>query len=361
MVIRSLFILLFSLLSLFMVPSCDNEAGKTKTSQPVEFDFFIDWSPGPDYIGFYVSDEKGYYSKEGISINIRSGNGAETAATLLKSGAIKIGTTTVDALVRQEFKQREQIVRQGSSQKGVRSPEPPKIVAIVFVTNPVVILTRKDLPVHKLENLAGMKIGYSEQTSVTFTQFTILLDTHPSLKKAIKLVKVGWNGPQEFQAGHIDGLLAYATDVPPELKMQGIPFNMRRLADFGMTVPGQCIAISSKCRDQLSANVLNRFLRASIKGWEFARANPEKSADLFVAKFPGQNKKKTSESIKYTVELLPPVFGDQYLAAYTSVRDLKSQVKSAINVLSTVIDVNMLNINISNMADRMIYIRKGKQ
>jgi len=74
---------------------------------------------GPDYIGFFVANELGYYKDEGLSVSIRSGNGAESAAKLLASNTIAIGTTTVDALIRQQIARRNQVPK-GSTPVGAR-------------------------------------------------------------------------------------------------------------------------------------------------------------------------------------------------------------------------------------------------
>lgn len=343
---------------IFSSCSSDNQEeslNKTTTS----IDFHIDWSPGPDYIGFFVSDELGYYAEEGLQVKIKSGSGAEQAAKLIKSNTIKIGTTTVDALIRQELAQRntddqnteKTLVQRDDSEKLI-----PQIAAIVFVTNPVVIVTKKKHPVNKIEDLKDKKIGYSQVTSVTYTQFMSLLAKNPEVKKNVTLVKVGWNGPQEFQYGDIHGVLAYATDVPPELKSQGIAFNIRRLADFGLKIPGQCIAVAPNA--DISPDSLQRFLRATIRGWEYARENPEKAADLYVARYPGQSREKVLMAINYTMELLPPVLGGRAYTAYTSTERIRGQVKSAIEVVADVISTTVTEKATEEMVNRMVPLER---
>ncbi len=335
----------------------DNQE-KSSNKAATKIDFHIDWSPGPDYIGFFVSDELGYYAEEGLQVKIKSGSGAEQAAKLIKSNAIKIGTTTVDALIRQELAlENEDGQKKGKIpyQSRISKKNTPKIAAIVFVTNPVVLVTQKDIPINKIEDLEKLKkIGYSQKTSVTYTQFMSLLSKYPELKvnEEKLLEKVGWNGPQEFQNGNVDGVLAYATDVPPELKSQGIAFNIKRLAYFGLKIPGQCIAVAPNA--EISQDSLQRFLRASVRGWEYARENPKSAADIFVARFPGQNREKALTAINYTMELLPPVLGGRAIPAYTSPERIRDQVKSAIGIVADVVGITVTEKNTQEIVYRMV-------
>lgn len=343
---------------IFSSCSPDNQE-KSPNKATASIDFHIDWSPGPDYIGFFVGDELGYYAEEGLQVKIKSGSGAEQAANLIKSNAIKIGTTTVDALIRQELAQwnaDDQNTEKTPGQRDDREKLIPKIAAIVFVTNPVVLVTQKAYPVTKIEKLKGLKIGYSQESSVTYTQFMSLLAKNPEVKKEVELVKVGWNGPQELQNDNVQGVLSYATDVPPELKSQGIAFNIRRLADFGLKIPGQCIAVSPNAN--ISPDSLQRFLRATIRGWEYARKNPEKAADLYVARYPGQSREKALMAINYTMELLPPVLGGRAIPAYTSIERIRGQVKSAIEVVADVIGTTVTEKTTEEMVNRMVPLER---
>jgi len=55
----------------------------------------------------------------------------------------------------------------------------PRLAAIIFVTNPVVLVTVKAKVIERLEDLNGLTIGYSEESSVTYAQFKSLLSRNP--------------------------------------------------------------------------------------------------------------------------------------------------------------------------------------
>jgi NitT/TauT family transport system substrate-binding protein len=316
-----------------------------------KIDFYIDWSPGPDYIGYYVSDELGYYKEKGFDVTVKTGNGAEPAAKNIKDGNIKIGTTTVDALVRQELVQ----YKHEGWDKYKKINNTPIIAAILFTTNPVVVITKDKI--NNINQLSGKIIGFSEETSVTYNQFLSLLNKNKELRKKITLVKVGWNGPQEFREGKINCLLAYATDVPPELEVDNVKFYSNKLADFGMNIPGQCIALSSNLKQNeniLKEDVVTKIVEASIKGWEFARKNNVKAAEIFVARFPGQDKAKVIKSINYTVDLLPNSIGGVISDEYYGKDKINEQVVSTIKIISKNMDIRLSDEQIKYISTKLV-------
>ena len=129
------FILIVVIFFTFFLSACDfNKQNKSLNKAENNIEFHIDWTPGPDYIGYFISDELGYYAKQGLKVRIMSGGGAEEAAKLIKSNTIHIGTTTVDALIRQEFS----MINEYSPSNGkdlIIKNEAPKIVAIIFNKN----------------------------------------------------------------------------------------------------------------------------------------------------------------------------------------------------------------------------------
>lgn len=343
--LKNLFIIILVIISFAHLYSCNDK--NIKENKKVEF--HIDWSPGPDYIGYFISDELGYYDEQGFDVDIKSGSGAERSARDLKENNIKIGTTTVDALIRQEL---SSIEKKGEVLYSEHSM--PKIISIIFIKNPVVLITNKKYPIKSLDDLDGLVVGYTDSLSVTYSQFNSLLKEEKNQLSNVKLKRVGWNGPQEFQKGTVNGLLAYATDVPPELKTEGVEFNMINLEDLGLTIPGQCIAISPEY--DMTPDEIRRFLSATIRGWEYARKNPNLAAKIFISKFPGQDKRKVAMGIEYTIDLLPPIIGKGISASYYSVDMMKLQIERSIDIIARIQGAEISDEIVKKISNNMIIL-----
>jgi ABC-type nitrate/sulfonate/bicarbonate transport system substrate-binding protein len=274
-----------------------------------QLDFHIDWTPGVDYIGFYAARERGHFARAGYDVRIVPGQGAEAAAQLLARRRIGIGTTTVDAYLR--------AYRAGQFD----GPSYPRLAAVIFEKNPVVILTPASRPVLSPDDLTGRRIGYSEETSVTFRQLQLLIartlpetrirqtvfdDSVTVAENEVVLVQVGYDGPRRLMGGSLDAIVAYATDAPVELRRQGYDYRQRYLSDFGLDMPGMCVCISPAVVERDAAIDL---VRAATEGWDYVRDHPESAVQILAALFPEIRADEAQFSLAQTLPLLPAAPG----------------------------------------------------
>lgn len=292
--VRKSSVFLFFIAIAVMFSGCGRKSDN-EVKALTEVVFHIDWIHGVDYIGYYIADEKGFYNDEGLKVTINTGNGAPQAAQLIGIGKIRVGTTTGDAIV---LAQHQSV--------------PVMAVAVIFPRNPVVLLSRADSPIRQLSELVGKRLGYHE-TSITYKQFLALAQRKGLNTNEVKLVEVGWGGAAELMQGTIDAVLAYTTDKPVELEARGERPHELRFDELGMEIIGQCIAVSKSTieakrkEDQKGEwETIQKFVRASIKGWEYARNNPDDAVGLFVRRFADQDEAKVRIGFQKTVELLPP-------------------------------------------------------
>jgi|GEM_PF-5991277 len=294
-------------------------AGCDRSQQaPLEqVDFHIDWTPGVDYIGFFIAKENGLF--EGASYNVRivPGQGAEAAAQLFAQGRIGIGTTTVDAYLT-AF--RAGIFREGSF---------PRVAAVIFQKNPVVILTSAARPIVSPSDLVGRRIGFSEETSVTFRQLRLLISTQLPAARVrqtifdararpgpaeIHLVQVNYDGPRRLIAGELDAIVAYATDAPVELRRQGFGYQQRFISDFGLDMVGMCVCVGGSF---LGGRNVSGLVEAACEGWEETRRDPGAAIRSFTALYPEIRPEDARFSLEQTLPLLPQASGS---AAYMAPR-----------------------------------------
>ncbi|SET61937.1 ABC-type nitrate/sulfonate/bicarbonate transport system, substrate-binding protein [Nitrosomonas marina] len=312
------YIKLLLLLTGFLIASCDNESRSRGEYTDVKLN--IDWIAGPDYIGLYIADELGYFEKKHIDLTIIQGNGAETSALQLVEGGIDIGTTTVDALLR--------LVRN----RDIPETSYPKIISVIFPTNPVVLISPYHEPMREIPSLDSdesrcprlaennisiegcYRIGFSDTTSVTYAQFNYLLDQIKN--PAVTLVQVSWDGPRRLSNGDIDAVLGYATDIPPELASIGYKYTLVPLSKLGINVAGQVLAFSAKTN--LTDETIKSVNEAVIQGWEYTKRKTPQAARLFVSRFPEFEYEKTLNAIEETLDYLPVNYHKAPSNAYSS-------------------------------------------
>lgn len=327
-------------LAMLVVVSFSGCDEKSTAPTPQKFPFNIDWLPGGDYAGFYVADEAGLCSKQGLDLEITPGNGAEDAVKLIASGRVKIGTTTADAILN--------YARESSPGKTIDLSGVPRVAAVVFSRNPVVIVSRD--PIGEIADLAGKRLGFSEEGSVTYRQFKSLWKTkmgqdlptpiNPDQSRDatgdFRLVRVGYDGARYLRSGAVDAVLAYATDVPVELATDKPPYNVKYLSDFGVNVAGMVIAIAPGIpNSEINQEELGDFLECTMAGWERTRADPASAARLIHGRFPELDEAKLVESISISVGLLPKVSGGASYSSYLARGEIRSALQESDEVVSS--------------------------
>jgi hypothetical protein len=284
-------------------------------------DFHIDWTPGVDYIGFFIAKERGTFENAGFDVTIVPGSGAEAAVELFTGGGISIGTTTVDAVLR--------AARSGQFEPAAL----PKIAAVMFQRNPVVLLSAASRPVTRVSELLGRRIGYSEETSVTYRQIVTLLRMQlpgawdpdgppPDLRRPVaddkvQLVRVDYDGPRRLVAGEVDTIVAYATDAPVTLAMQDYPFDLRYLSGFNLDMAGMCVCVRPAGFDDQAKAA--RLVDAACQGWLDTVADQEDALRTLTSRHPQIRMEMAERGLAQTLPLLPQ---RQAIEAYTSDEDV---------------------------------------
>lgn len=288
---------------LFLLQACGSETEEKKV------EFIIDWEPGIDYIGYYVAKEKGFYDSLGVKVTLRHVNGAPLSARLIGSGEELIGTTTADQVVLARTRRD----RSGSDQENLQI----KAVATIFSRNPVVVASLSDDPITEIEDLVGKRLGVNT-ASVTYKQYRLLAERR-GIADSVREVDIGWGGTTELMQDRIDALLAYSMVRPVSLEHQLEDDStdhrkVKRLflssvKDSGgnalLDIPGQVIAVHGPALDYSDRReLLSKVVKASLKGWQYAKDSPQEALKIFKQRYKDQNMEIARMAIYPTMNLV---------------------------------------------------------
>jgi ABC-type nitrate/sulfonate/bicarbonate transport system substrate-binding protein len=218
------------------------------------FDITIDWVPSSEYYGFFYAQARGFYRDAGLSVRISNGTGAPIVANQLRAGTIYAGTTTSDNLLR------------AMAAGGHFTNAVPllRFNPCTLVMNPA-----------KLRDLSGLKgkiIGTNKATSV-YLQFQSLLTSRNIHINSFKEVPVGYGGAEIFQAGSVDGFLAYTTNQTIDVEILKAPFKEMLLGDEGLESYGTVLVIESPKAEQVSSSDISAFIKATLRGYREGAAD----------------------------------------------------------------------------------------
>jgi ABC-type nitrate/sulfonate/bicarbonate transport system substrate-binding protein len=227
------------------------------------------WVKDVEFGGSYIADTNGYYKAAGFSSFelIAGGPTATPVETDLVGGKALFGISAPDLVA--------SAVVQGGA--GV------KIIGAQFQKNPFAMLSMAGKPIKTPQDMIGKKIGVQASIESTWAAFLKANHINP---QSITKVPVQYD-PLPLTTGTVDGWVAYITNEPVALRLKGFKVETFLFADHGYPLVGDVYVVTDKTiRERPDA--VKAFLRAQIRGWKEALADPALGARLTVGKY-GKN------------------------------------------------------------------------
>jgi NitT/TauT family transport system substrate-binding protein len=249
---------------LALVVSLTAAQGQDSPTGPTKVVFSLDFIPLGRHAPWYAALAEGYYKDEGLDVSIIPAQGTAQVIQAVEAGTANIGFVDVPSVV---------IARGIGSKLKILAVNYEKAPYAIFsLSNGANVTEPKQLEGLTLGSGAGSftpKIiqGFMSQEGLDPNKLTVSNVAPPA--RASMLLS-GQIPSIEFFVMSKPGLEAGARASNTELRTL-------LLADHGLELYGNGIAATE---DYISGNpdVLKRFVRASLKGWKFAIANPDKAA-----------------------------------------------------------------------------------
>ncbi|MFT8592544.1 MAG: ABC transporter substrate-binding protein [Bifidobacterium sp.] len=249
--------------------ACGAASGDSSTGSEGDADisFMLDWTPNTNHIGLYVAQQLGYYSAEHVSVDIlpTAQAGAETS---VENGVADIGFTTLSNVAA--------FNAQGSSLKFVFDLTQKPVARWCSLASRTDIKTPKDL-----DGKTFVSFGSAEQTAVVRQMIKSAGGTGK-----FQTATAGTNTFDTLTSGKGDFGGFYVTWENVESELNGPALNCFVASDWG--VPGNPDQLGfavkrSWLAKKGNAKALQRFLDATMKGYDYALKHPDKAADMLVS------------------------------------------------------------------------------
>jgi len=245
--------------------------------------FLLDWTIEPNYVGFILAQEKGFFAKRGIDVVLQEGTGGSIATQ-----AVAVGTPYII----------------GSSSGGATAIGRSRglhvrSLAVIFPNITTVIISRSDNPIRKPSDLIGRTIGLVSG-SVTVDEYRALLRAAGIDRAKVKEVGVSVD-PAPLLTGQVDALIDYGDQMPAALIAKGAPITIMKLSDFGVRQYGLNIIANDAALAGPTAATVRKVVEAIEEGYDFARAHPAEAVDVFMKRFPQRDQAYVERSIRMVV------------------------------------------------------------
>ena len=234
---------------------------------------------------FYLGKERGLYAAEGIDLTIGEGQGSARTVQVVATGGDTFG-----------------LADGGSIIAGATRGAP--IMGLVGVLNksPFALSFRADAGVKTIKDVEGKTIAV--------TPGEASLPLLPAIWKAngvdgskVRLLNV--DGPGKLVAvleKRTEGLLAGLEGQVVVLNNRGLQQTVLAFADLGVNTQGLVIfANQTTIKDK--ADLTRRFVRATVKAMELARAEPDAAVDVAVKVKPDVDRKLLRDQLDVSITL----------------------------------------------------------
>ena len=233
-----------------------------------------------------VALEKGFFKEEGIEAKLNPGGFEFDPVTLVASGSDDFGIKGADDVI---------IARS----KGV----PIAAIAMDYQTNPVCFMSLKDSSITEPKDFVGKKIGVKYGQNV-YTFYKAMLRKLEIDENAITEVPVKFD-VTPLLTNQVDVYPGYATYEPAIFKERGIDINIILAKDYNVPAYGNVVFTSEKLIKE-NPGLVERFLRAYIKGWQWAVEHPDDAADIMSKLNPKFSRSLQLEMMKLTIPYIKP-------------------------------------------------------
>jgi NitT/TauT family transport system substrate-binding protein len=231
--------------------------------------FRLDWITDGSHTCFYVALSNGYFEDEGLNVEILEGAGSGTAANLVANGSNTFGFSDAGVVV--------STINDGAA---------IKMVAGIFERSPSVIIAKTSSGITTAADLSGKSIGATAgeaplqllpaylQASGVDPDSVEVVNIDPAAKVTALL------------EDRVDAIVGYSSsDLPVAQSVAGEELAVQYYADAGVVTMSNGIITSN---EQIANNpdVVQGFVTAVQKGFEFCEQDPAAAVQLLVDRFP---------------------------------------------------------------------------
>ena len=290
----------------------------------------LKWIEQAQFMGFLVARELGYYEEEGINIEILPGGVGINPIDVLISGDANIAVAWTGNVL-PAISQGEELVNigQGLQRSAMR------------------LMALKESGIEEPEDIEGKKIGTwpggNELEPYAFIEMQGL-----DKDRDVTLVNQNFDMNQLLN-GEIDLASAMIYNeywLPIEQGYSEDDFTVFDMEEEGAGMLQDALFVKKDFLDN-NEDLLVRFLRASIKGWEYAIANPEEAVDLMNLDFTANDVTAKDHQIrmaKETAKLYQADDGGSKGLFYINKEKLQQTIDIATEYIEEVKDIDISKI-----------------
>ena len=241
--------------------SASEAAGTTEKDKTDlrEVNVVLDWYPNAIHTFLYTAIERGYYEEEGLDVQIRFPSNANDALSMVAAGKAEIGMYYQQDLIQAVANQKAPIRSVGA-----------------IVQSPLnIILSLKDKNITSPKDMVGKTIGYGG-TVLSESLVKCMMESVGADASDVKMVDVGFDLMSSMTTGNVDATIGCLVNHEvPQMEEEGFELNYFPVSGYGIPNYYEEVFLTNNKLLEEEPEVVAGFLRASKKGFDDFKADPD--------------------------------------------------------------------------------------
>jgi ABC-type nitrate/sulfonate/bicarbonate transport system substrate-binding protein len=233
---------------------------KKVTAPLQEVHLKLNWLSQAEFAGNYVAIDKGFYSNEGLKVDLVPFTNETPVIDSVATGKADFGVAGAEEILL-------------AREKGI----PVKAIAVIYKTNPSVIYSLKKSVIVKPQDLIGKKVGIEQGSDVVYLYDAMLKNLNIDRSKIIES-PTGFDA-SELLDGKVDAETGYSINESNIVKEAGQEVNLIYVEDYGVNVY-EDVVFTSENLIKTNPDLVYKFLAGTLDGWQYSIENVNEAVDI---------------------------------------------------------------------------------
>jgi NitT/TauT family transport system substrate-binding protein len=274
----------------------------------------LNWYLYAEHAPFFLGEERGYFEKEGIDLDIQEGRGSVPTVQAVAAGTATFGYADMASILK-------------AADKGA----PVMVVGVLLQKSPMAFIALSEKNIRSPQDLKGKSLALTPGDSLS--QILPLVLAKVGMKESDLTIVAGDNRAKlnAVVNSQVDAMLGYSMDQ--NLRIAAAthkPVTVLPFADYGVNLASSSIVVSKDTADK-QADLVSRFMRAATKAVIDAESDPAAAVDAMLKANPkAGDRADLIEGLKLTI----PLYHTSEARGQPPFRASPSEVKASVGLLA---------------------------